>query len=201
MCARGSSWRRWPIISPWTSRGVLCGEDIESWGGSARRSKVFQCSVMRYSFQAVYPTRSQQSLKQPDRGTCPESVGAMQATSELKSSRVVRARQAVSSDRHCSGQEKCLAELVDCRQLQKDGWPGSVGVQLARWCGWWRGEVNNSSDESSSSSRGGPLGRWLSPGSSLALGPLWWWRAQPTVRAEGRNLGSRAAAAAEMEME
>jgi hypothetical protein len=97
---------------------------------------VVQCRMMRYSFQAGYPTRSQQSLKQPDRGTCPRVRGKQcrPRRSEVKQG-ILDDRRAL--DRHCSGQEKCLAEG---RQLQRDGWPGSVGVQLARWCGWWRGE-------------------------------------------------------------
>lgn len=106
----------------------------------------------------------------------------MQATSRVKSSSDVLDRRARSTDtarvRRSVGWVPAVAKGRLARQRR---------VQLARWCGcgWWRGEVN-SSDESSSSSRGGPLGRWLSRGSSLALGPL-----RRYGRAKGRNLGWR----------
>ena len=140
---------------------------------------MFQCRAMRrYSFQADYPTRSQQSLRQPDRGTCPESVGAMQCRPRrsVKSSKQGCTGQL---DRHCSGQEKCLAgasglPVVASGRLARQR-RGPIGGAVVRTVERG-GQQQHSSDESSSTaaqqSGGGPLGSWLSPGSSLALGPL-----------------------------
>lgn len=131
----------------------------------------------------------------------PESVGSNAGQVGVKSSRVYSTTDAL--DRHCSGQEKCLAEG---RQLQRDGWPGSVGVQLARWCGWWRGEQGQQqrTEQQQQQQRGSPWSVVVEPwlvAHARAVGcggggPL---AGSADGTAEGRNLASRAAAAAEME--
>jgi hypothetical protein len=103
--------------------------------------------------------------------------------------------------------------LAEGRQLQRDGWPGSVGVQLARWCGWWRGEQGQQQrreqqqqQQQQQQQRGSPWSVVVEPwlvAHARAVGcggggPL---AGAADGTAEGRNLASRTAAAEMEEMD
>ena len=115
---------------------------------------MFQCRVMQYSLQqSTQLVRSRASSSQI----------VVRAPSPWKQCRPRRSEVKQGIARQTLlGSGEVLAEQVVLPVVAGGRLASQRRVQLARRCGWWRGEVN--SDESS---RGGPLGRWLSPGSSL----------------------------------
>jgi len=122
---------------------------------------MFQCMLMRYSFQqlpnsfAAEPQAARSWYVPRVRGSNAGHVG-------VKSSRV-------SLDRHCWGQERCWLRRWTAGSCERR-LARHRRVQLARCYGRWRGEVN-SSDESQ---RGFVVEPWLARavGSRCGGGPL-----------------------------